>query len=305
MRVLVTGANGFVGSHLVDALLREQHEVVAGCRPGTAVPPRWTDRIRRVPLELCSDESVHQAVNVEPEAIVHLAAVSYSREANEDPGMAWNINAAGPARLLAAVKQLRDKRGADPLVILASSAEVYGEGEGKPRVETETPRPLNVYGATKLGCEIAAAQAREEWQLQVIVVRPFPAAGPGYQENRVLNKWIAELKAGKQRVEGDPTVVRDFMDVRDAAGGYLALLSRGQPGQTYNLAAGRAVTFAELFGLLAGALQTDAQMTPPSQPRRDARHLVADTRKIQQHTGWHATTALEKTISDLIDAQAH
>lgn len=305
MKVLVTGANGFVGSHLVDALLRNTHEVVAGFRPGTDIPAKWAEAVRLVPLELCSAESVRLAVNVEPDAIVHLAAVSYSRDANDDPGLAWNVNAAGPARLLAAVKRLREENGSDPLVILASSAEVYGEGTGKPRAETEPPHPVNVYGATKLGAEIAAAQARDEWQLRVIVVRPFPAAGPGYQENRVLNKWIGDLQAGKHRVEGDPAVVRDFMDVRDAAGGYLALLSHGQAGETYNLAAGRAVTFGELFTMLAGKLHKDARLVLPARPRQDARHLVADVSKIQEHTGWRATIALEKTISDLIDAQAH
>jgi len=305
MKVLVTGANGFVGKQLVRTLLEANHELVATCKADTEIPADWTEAVRVVSLELCSTESVRKAVNVEPDAIIHLGAVSYSRDANEDPGLAWNVNAAGTARLLAAVKDLREKKGSDPLVIMASSAEVYGPGGGRPRAESEAPRPLNVYGATKLGSEIAATQARDEWDLRVIVVRPFPAAGPGYQENRVLNKWIGALRAGKKTVEGDPGVVRDFMDVRDVAGGYLALLSRGHPGETYNLAAGRAVTFGELFAMLAAKLGKDARPVPSTNPRRDARHLVADASKIRQHTAWHATIALERTISDLIDAQAH
>jgi GDP-4-dehydro-6-deoxy-D-mannose reductase len=106
-------------------------------------------------------------------------------------------------------------------------------------------------------------------------------------------------------VEGDSSIVRDFMDVRDVAGAYQALISRGQPGETYNLAAGRAVTFGELFAMLAAKLGKDARLVPAANPRRDARHLVADTSKIRKHTGWHSTIPLEKTISDLIDAQAH
>jgi GDP-4-dehydro-6-deoxy-D-mannose reductase len=136
-------------------------------------------------------------------------------------------------------------------------------------------------------------------------VRPFPATGPGYQENRVLNKWIGALRDGQQSVEGDSSIVRDFMDVRDVAGAYQALLRSGQPGQTYNLAAGRAVTFGELFAMLAAKLGKEARLVPASNPRRDARHLVADVAKIRTHTGWHSVIPLEKTISDLIDAQAH
>ena len=305
MRVLVTGAHGFIGKRLVRALLDAKHELVATRSSADTEIADWSKEARVVSLELGSAESVGKTVEVAPDAIIHLAAVSYSRDANKDPGLAWNVNAAGTARLLAAVKDLREKNGSNPLVIVASSAEVYGEGEGSPRAESETPHPLNVYGATKLGSEIAAAQAREEWDLRVIVVRPFPATGPGYQENRVLNKWIGALRAGQKTVEGDPSVVRDFMDVRDVAGGYLALLSHGHPGETYNLAAGRAVTFGELFALLNAKLEKQARLVPPTHPRRDARHLVADIGKIRQHTGWCPTIPLEKTISDLIDAQAH
>ncbi|MDF3053911.1 MAG: putative GDP-6-deoxy-D-lyxo-4-hexulose reductase [Geminicoccaceae bacterium] len=306
MKVLVTGAHGFIGKRLVRTLLDADHEVVATrSTADTGMPRDWTEDVRVVPLELCSGESVRKAVGVAADAIIHLAAVSYSRDANEDPGWAWEVNAAGTARLLAAVKDVREDKGADPLVIVASSAEVYGQGEGRPRVETEAPRPLNVYGATKLGSEIAATHARDEWDLRVIVVRPFPATGPGYQENRVLNKWIAALRDGQKTVEGDSTIVRDFMDVRDVAGAYMALLGRGRAGETYNLAAGRGVTFGELFAMLAAKLGKDARLVPPTNPRRDALHLVADAGKIQRHTGWHATIPLEKTISDLIDAQAH
>ncbi|MDQ3223454.1 MAG: NAD(P)-dependent oxidoreductase [Gemmatimonadota bacterium] len=305
MKVLVTGAHGFIGKRLVRTLLDAGHEVIATRSTADADIADWAKKVPVVSLELCSAESVREAVDVEPEAIIHLAAVSYSRDANKDPGLAWNVNAAGTARLLAAVKEQREKKGSDPLVIVASSAEVYGEGEGRPRAEGEMPRPLNVYGATKLGCEIAAAQARDEWDLRVIVVRPFPATGPGYQENRVLNKWISALRDGDKTVEGDSSIVRDFMDVRDVVGGYMALLSRGHPGETYNLAAGRAVTFGELFAMLTAKLHKDARLVPSANPRRDARHLVADISKIRQHTGWNATVPLEKSISDLIDAQAH
>ncbi len=311
MKLLVTGANGFVGKHLVRKLLESGHELVATRKPATEIPADWTKAIQVVPLDLCKTESVAKAVDVKPDAIIHLAAVSYSRDASADPGLAWNVNAAGTARLLAAVKDLREKTGCDPLVIVVSSAEIYGEGDRRPRAESEVPRPLNVYGATKLGAEIAAAQGRDEWGLRVIVVRPFPAIGRGYQENRVLNKWISNLRAGHTAVEGDPAVVRDFMDVRDAARGYEALLARGQAGETYNLATGRAVTFGELFAMLAGRLHKDARLVAPTQPRRDARHLVGDPTKLRQHTGWHPAIALEDTISDLIedraliDAQAH
>jgi nucleoside-diphosphate-sugar epimerase len=306
VKVLVTGAEGFVGQHLIRKLLEAEHQPIAACRPGTSPPPEWTgsakrSRVPMISLELESAQSVRDAMSTGADAIVHLAAVSYSRDASKDPGQAWNINAGGTARILAALNQ----QGRDPLVIVASSAEVYGKGTNRPRRETEPPSPMNVYGATKLGTEIAAAQAINEWGMPVIVVRPFPATGPGYQENRVLSKWIDAILAGKEEVEGDPTVVRDFVDVRDVADAYESLLARGHAGETYNIATGRAVTFGQLIGMVAAKLHKRVRLVPPAEPRSDAPHLVGNPGKIRRHTGWQAAIPLDRTLSDLIDAQAN
>jgi nucleoside-diphosphate-sugar epimerase len=304
VKVLITGANGFIGRHLIRTLLDAGHELVATRKSDTEVPADWPEAVQVFPLDLCDAESVARVVDSRPEAIIHLAAIAFSRDAYLDPGLAWNVNAGGTARVLAAVRDLREKTGADPLVILASSSEVYGHGRSKPRLESEAPNPLNIYGATKLGAEIAASQSREEWGLRVITVRPFPATGPGYQENRILSKWIRALRAGEKVVEGDPTVVRDYMDVRDAARGYLAILLHGRVGETYNLARGAAVTFGELFAMLASMLQSDARLEAPEHPRRDAHHLVGDISKIHKHTGWQPVFELERTLSDLITDQS-
>src|SRR5688572_4395224 len=111
MRVMVTGADGFVGRHLVERLVESGLEVSAGCRPGGEPVQRWLghrarETVTLVPLEVTDSVSVSAALSGPVEAIVHLAAVSSSRDANRDPGLAWNVNAAGVARVLAAVKEL-------------------------------------------------------------------------------------------------------------------------------------------------------------------------------------------------------
>ncbi|HEU4681997.1 MAG TPA: NAD-dependent epimerase/dehydratase family protein [Gemmatimonadales bacterium] len=304
MRVLVTGANGFVGRHLVDALLKNAHEVVAACRPDTDRPVPWCDvsstQLRAVPLELCSDESIDQALSTEPDAIVHLAAIAYSRDAAKDPRHTWDVNVGGTARLLARIAE----RSRATTVLVTSSAEVYGEGEPRPRLETDTTRPTSVYGASKLGAEAAAAHAIAAWGLPVIVVRPFPATGPG-QTNRLIPNWLATLRDGQRSIEGDAHIVRDFLDVRDTAAGYVSLLATGRKGETYNLASGRGVRFDELFSKLATSVGVNATLVPPSNPRPELPFLVGDSRKLQQHTGWQPTIPLGRTLSDLVDAQAH
>ena len=304
MKVLVTGANGFVGHHLVEALLKSKHEVVAACRPATEQPGRWLEmpstRLRAVPLELGSDESIEDALSAQPDAIVHLAAVAYSRDAVRDPRQAWDVNVGGTARLLAAVAA----RSRASTVVVTSSAEVYGVGEPRPRVETDPTRPTSVYGASKLAAEAAAAHASAAWGLPVIVVRPFPATGPG-QTNRLIPNWLAALRNGQRTIEGDGHIVRDFLDVRDTAAGYVALLTSGQRGETYNLASGRGVRFDELFSQLAASVGVSATLVPPAKPRPELPYLVGDSHKLQQHTGWKPTIPLGRTLSDLIDAQTH
>jgi GDP-4-dehydro-6-deoxy-D-mannose reductase len=299
--VLVTGADGFVGRHLLRALAAAGHTPLAACHPDS--PPL---DVPTVPLELGDAGSVRAALDQPLDAIVHLAAVASSREASRDPGHTWCVNAGGTARLLAAVAERHGPAPSGPLVLVASSAEVYGDGEARPRVETDPPRPLTPYAASKLGAEVAAAQAIAGWGLRVMVVRPFPLTGPG-QRNRLLPIWLAGLRAGKREIDtGHPETVRDFMDVRDAAAGMIALLARGRAGETYNLATGRGVRFVDLFARLAGRLGVEARLVVPGPAgrRADPPHLVGDPGKLTLHTGWTPQIALDRTLADLIDAQA-
>jgi GDP-4-dehydro-6-deoxy-D-mannose reductase len=309
VKVTITGADGFIGRHLVRTLLRSEHRVLAACRLATEVPSEWArpmaeERLRMVPFELDSAELMRTALEEEPEAIVHLAGVAYSQDAKVGPDHTWRINAGGTAGLLAAVARARDTGAVDPLVIVVSTAEVYGHGEPRPRLETEAARPQSVYSASKLGAEAAAALAVSGWGLRVIVTRPFPATGPG-QANRLLPNWLAALRAGRREVEGNPSIVRDYMDVRDAAAGYAALLTRGRPGETYNLATGRELRFGELFTTLTRALGVEAKLVPPAHPRREPVYLVGNPTKLRQDTGWQPTIQIEQTLADMIDAQTH
>jgi GDP-4-dehydro-6-deoxy-D-mannose reductase len=243
-------------------------------------------------------------MKAQPDAIVHLAAVAYSPDAQADPVQAWRVNVEGTAQLLRAAAELQPTGSQGPIVVVASTAEVYGEGESRPRIETDVPRPHNVYSWSKLGAEVAAGHAVSAWGLRIIVVRPFPAAGPG-QINRLIPNWIAALRRGDEII-GDPAIVRDYLDVRDMAEAYLALLGAGRPGETYNIAAGREIRFGELASKLGAMVGVEASLAAPLKPRSGLSHLVGDPRKLQQHTGWQPTIPLEQTLEDMIgNAEAH
>src|SRR5918995_2078466 len=287
MNVLVTGADGFVGRHLVARLLEEGHEVTAACRP-TAEFPAWPDAdwrkaVELVPFELTDPASIRTAVSQAHDAVIHLAAVASVREAREDPGRAWVVNAAGTARLVDAVIASRGEGGTDPVVLIISSAEVYGSGPPSPRVESDPPSPQSPYAASKAGAEIAALEAWRRAGLRVIVARPFTHTGPGQPPPYVVPAFVERLlgvRAGAtQRVPtGNLEPVRDLLDVRDVVEAYLRLLASGEPGEIYNIARGQGITLGELFRRLAAIVGVAAEPVPdPSLVRAgDIPYLVGD-----------------------------
>ncbi len=315
MTVLVTGADGFVGRWVLRALLAAGHQVVGAVQPG---PPRddglsEAERraVRWIPLELGDLRSVQQLAARPYDAVIHLAAVASGGDALRDPGVAWAVNAAGTARLLGEVGRRRAAGESDPVVLLASTAEVYGAGNSRPFVESDPPAPRSPYAASKAGAELAASETRARTGLRTVVARAFPHTGPGQDERFVAPAFARRLRgarlAGARVVKvGNLAPVRDFLDVRDVAAAYVALLARGTPGETYNVASGKGVSLHELFDRLAAILGVNAIPEPDPEFMRpaDIPVLVGDSGKLRAATRWAPTIPLDQTLRDLADAQA-
>jgi GDP-4-dehydro-6-deoxy-D-mannose reductase len=244
--------------------------------------------------------------------VVHLAAVASVREAREDPGRAWEINAAGTARLVEAIIVAREVNGSDPTVLIVSSSEVYGTGPASPRVETDPAHPQSPYAASKAGSEIAGLEAWRRAGLKVIVARPFTHTGPGQRPPYVVPAFVDRLQAvkdgGSRRVPtGNLEPVRDLLDVRDVVEAYLALIRSGVPGEIYNIARGEGLTLRELFSRIAGIIGVEAEPVPdPGLLRaKDIPYLVGDASKLRRATGWSPCIELEQTLREMVDAQAN
>lgn len=315
MRVLVTGADGFAGRFLLRHLLGAGHAVVGAVRPGSDAARGWLtgDEYRQVTwvdLELANAASMQALFVSPPDAVVHLAAVASGSEARRDPGHAWVINAAGTARLLeAAASSRKDGRG-DPLVLVVSSGEVYGPGTG-PRPESAPMVPVSPYAASKAGSELAAAEVARRTGLRVIVARPFQHTGPGQSDRYVVPAFARRLRQARLRGErnvpvGNLAPVRDISDVRDVVVAYSALLSRGTPGETYNVCRGEGLSLLELFGKLSEVVGVDAvPVADPSLARSsDIPDLVGDNSRLRAATGWSPTLSLDQTLNDVVHAQA-
>lgn len=310
MRVLVTGADGFVGRHLVPRLLDRGDTVVAACRPGGPPLPAHP-AVTPIPLELGDDRSVRAALECDPEAVVHLAAVASTREAREDPGAAWVVNAAGTARLAEAMAARRERGGPDARLLVVSSGEVYGTGGPAPRRESDPVQPISAYAASKVGAEVAALEVWRRTGLPTIVARPFTHTGPGQDPRFVLPAFVHRLRAARSSGQreiptGNLDPVRDVLDVRDVVRAYVGLLERGAPGEAYNIARGEGCSLRELFARLAGLIGVAAEPVPSREltRARDIPYLVGDTRKLREATAWSPAVSLDATLRGLVDAQA-
>jgi GDP-4-dehydro-6-deoxy-D-mannose reductase len=315
MMVLVTGADGFVGRHLVRELLKEGHEVVAACQ--SADRGRWQEggsgtRLYPVHLEITDAGLIKSALDHLPDGVVHLAAVASVREAQQDPGTAWMVNAAGTARLAAAVAALRESGRADPVLLLASTAEVYGAGGSVARLETDALLPQSPYAASKVGAEVAVLEAWRRAGVRSVIARAFPHTGPGQTTRYVVPAFVERLRAAKVSGDrmvptGNLTPVRDLLDVRDVVAAYRMLLVQGAPGEAYNVARGEGVALSEIFQRLAAMLGVQAEPKPDPALHRaaDIPHLVGDSTKLRRATGWAPNFSLEQTLRGLVDAETH
>lgn len=311
MKLLVTGADGFVGRHLVRRLAREGHRIGAGCRPGAA-PVDWQGAdVTLLPLELTEDRSVRHAVQFGPDAVVHLAAVASNPEALADPGLAWTVNAAGTARLAQALAEGREQGGGEGRLLVVSSGEVYGAGARVARKETDAVAPATPYAASKVGAELAGLEVWRRTGLPVIVTRSFTHTGPGQDGRFVLPSFVARLREARATGErgvrtGNLDPVRDLLDVRDVVEAYVLLLRAGQPGEIYNVSRGEGTSVGELFRMLAELIGVEAEPEPdPALVRRDdIPHLVGDSTKLRRATGWAPARTLPQTLRGLVDAEA-
>jgi GDP-4-dehydro-6-deoxy-D-mannose reductase len=312
---MVTGAGGFVGRWLLPALVAEGHEVLGTRLPGEA-PPDFLDeaqrrQVRWLPLDLRETDSVRAAIDPMPDAVIHLAAIASGAEARRDPGIAWDVNAGGTARLADLLGDRRAAGAGDPLLLLVSTAEVYGAVmPARARVESDPVAPISPYAASKVGAEVAALEAARRTGLRVIVARAFPHTGPHQTDRYVVPAFARRLKAARRI--GAPVVktgnlepIRDFLDVRDVVRAYLALLSRGQAGEAYNIASGVGHSLGAIFARLTELIGVRAmpEVDPQLTRAADLPHLVGDATRLRAATGWSPGIAFDQTLQDVVHAQ--
>ena len=296
MRVLVTGADGFVGTHLVTALQSRGDPVDACGGPGG---PRELD----VTDPAAVDARIRRSL---PEAVIHLAGVSSVARSHEKPAATFAVNVLGAANLLEAVRRHVPRAR----VLLVGSGEVYGAvPKGRPASESHPVRPLSPYAASKVAAEIVGRQMFDAYGLQIIFARPFNHLGPGQALSFVVPTLVRQLlsvASGRSPPVisvGDLSPVRDFSHVLDVIDGYLLLLSAGTPGEAYNLCSGIGRSIRELLEELQRILGTQAEVRVDPERLRPVEipWLVGDPARAEA-LGWLRRRGVQDALVELIDS---
>ncbi len=290
MRLLVTGARGFVGGHLVPRLAADGHEIEA----------------RDAELDVTDGDAMAGALRrLAPDAVVHLAAQSAVPASWDDPAATYRTNYIGTRTVLASVAACAPRAR----VLLVGSAEQYGRGApGAPPFTEESPqRPVSPYGWTKTAGDLLGG-AYAARGLAVVRVRAFNHTGPGQAPAfaaPAFARQIAEMEAGRRepvlRV-GNLDSVRDLLDVEDVVDAYARLLDPAAPADAYNVASGTPVRIGDLLETLIGlarvapAVETDASLW------RETDRSVGDASRLRRATGWAPRRALRETLARLLDS---
>ena len=284
MNILLTGASGFTGRHFMEAATRAGH---------TVVPLR---------AELADPVQIEAEVTqAQPDAVVHLAAISYV--AHADTSALYAVNTVGTTHLLAAVAALRK---VPRCVLLASSANVYGNCNSSPIAETQIPAPVNHYAMSKLAMEHMA----RTWahRLPLIITRPFNYTGPGQAPQFVIPKMVEHYARKLPHIDlGNIHVEREFNDVRMVCEAYLALLSHGQAGEVYNICTGHPYTLQQVMDALAGLTghRLQVRVNPELVRATEVHRLCGNPGKLQAATGLDLRRyGLMATLQTMLE-QAH
>ncbi|MBI6768152.1 GDP-mannose 4,6-dehydratase [Pseudomonas syringae] len=307
-RILITGANGFVGQMLCRKLQQAGHHVAALVSPGS---PRSSHAAESLHCDIRDASGLEHAVSKSnPTHVVHLAAITHVPASFEDPLTTWQTNVMGSMNLLQALQ----RQNPQAFVLFVSSSEVYGEAfkQGIALDENSICRPMNPYAASKLAAETAFHENFRRGQ-KGIVVRPFNHIGAGQSADFATASFarqIALIEAGRQAPQlkvGNLQAERDFLDVSDVCDAYIALLKMAGTRQAHarcmNICRGEPISMkAILTQLTALSSSTIEVVNDPDRMRpSDIPSAFGDNSAIRTVTDWEPTTKLQDTLATLLN----
>jgi len=307
-RILITGANGFVGQILCNLLQESGHHVTALVGATSALHPQADQSIQ---CDIRDPEALEKAVaQSSPTHVVHLAAVTHVPTSFKEPVLTWQTNVIGSVNLLQALRN----QAPDAFVLFVSSSEVYGDSfkQGIALDESSQCRPLNPYAASKLAAEAAFNEYFRQGQPGVIV-RPFNHIGAQQSPDFVTASFarqIALIESGQQDPVlkvGNLLAERDFLDVQDVCNAYVSLLKLAHQKQSYprclNICSGQPRKIRTMLDELLSLSSHDIEIVedPDRMRPSDIPSAFGDNSAIRQASGWKPETDLRVTLATLLN----
>jgi nucleoside-diphosphate-sugar epimerase len=286
-RALVTGLRGFTGHYLARELTDAGYRVFGTVLPGEPTGPDIFT------VDLCDRAAVAAMVEqVQPDVVAHLAGIAFV--AHQDAEQIYRVNIVGTRNLLEALAGARHQPSS---VLLASSANIYGNANVPVIDEKVAPAPANDYAVSKLAMEHMARLWMDK--LPLIIARPFNYTGIGQTENFLLPKIVAHFRQHAKRIElGNLAIARDFSDVRMVANSYRRLLAASPAGEAFNVCSGHSHSLASLIDMMSdiAGYRISVQVNPAFVRANDVLTLSGSNAKLQRAIGPVVPPPLVETL---------
>ncbi len=307
-KVLITGADGFIGSHLVEALLEEGCRVKAFCYYNSFNSWGWLDSL---PKNVLKDVEIFTGDIRDPngvrtasqgvDVIFHLAALIAIPYSYHSPDSYVDTNIRGTLNILQAARDLGTER-----VLVTSTSEVYGTAQYVPIDEKHPRQPQSPYSATKIAADCMAESFYRAFNLPVTIVRPFNTFGPRQSARAVIPTIITQLMNGMESIRlGDTTPTRDLLYVKDTVKGFIEIAQCNTlVGEDVNIATGTEISIGDLAEKLIKMINPLATLVKDEERIRPERsevfRLCGDVSKLTKHTGWKPRYSFDEALKETI-----
>jgi dTDP-glucose 4,6-dehydratase len=308
-RILVTGADGFIGSHLVEELLKQGNSVKAFVFYNSFNSWGWLDTLPKKILneieifsgDIRDPNGVREAMK-DIDVVYHLAALIAIPFSYHSPDSYVDTNIKGTLNVLQAAREFKTKR-----ILITSTSEVYGSAKYVPIDENHPFQGQSPYSATKIGADRLAESFYRSFDLPLTIVRPFNTYGPRQSARAVIPTIITQLLAGKETIKlGDLTPTRDFNFVKDTVKGFIEIANSDLTiGEEINIATEKEISIKELAEELINQINPNAKIVCDKQRVRpeksEVNRLLGSNEKIKRLTNWKPEYSLEKGLAETIE----
>lgn len=304
-KVLVTGADGFIGSHLTEALLAEGYSVRALCQYNSFNNWGWLEGVSHPDLEIVTgdvrDPNFCRHISEGIDTVYHLAALIAIPYSYVAPDSYVDTNIKGTLNMCQAARDCGVRR-----IVVTSTSEVYGTAKYVPIDEKHPRQPQSPYSATKIGADAIAMSFYNAFELPVVIARPFNTYGPRQSARAIIPTIITQIANGAREIKvGDLTPTRDFNFVKDTAAGFIALgRAEGIEGLDINIATGTEVsmretleTIARIMGEKVDYVVDPARLRPSGS---EVFRLCGDNTLITSLTDWRPRFDLEAGLRETV-----